>query len=214
MQLDDSYLVRPRRSAAAGLLVSAVAIAAAACGTSSPSTSGSAASPSPHMSEHMAAGHAMTIGTDCGMIPAAGMGSVHGMASEPAATAASHNPLLTTFAAEVQKARLTGTLNSASAITVFAPDNQAFRKVTAHDMKMMSSPAELAKVIKYHVVRGKITPADFSHSMTLTTLEGGQLKAAKMGSTYEINSAAITCGNLHAGNATIYIINMVLTPMH
>jgi uncharacterized surface protein with fasciclin (FAS1) repeats len=50
--------------------------------------------------------------------------------------------------------------------------------------------------------------------MTLKTLEGSQLRTSKMGSTYEVNSAAITCGNLHTANATVYIINTVLMPMH
>jgi uncharacterized surface protein with fasciclin (FAS1) repeats len=158
--------------------------------------------------------HAMTVGTDCSMIPSAGMGSMHGMASEPVATAASHDPLVTTFAAEVQKAALTGTFNSASGITVFAPDNQAFSKLSAHDMSMMSGQAELAKILDYHVVRGQITPADFASGMTLTTLEGGQLKISKMGNTYEVNTASITCGNLHTANATVYIIDTVLMPGH
>jgi uncharacterized surface protein with fasciclin (FAS1) repeats len=107
-----------------------------------------------------------------------------------------------------------GALNSAHGITVFAPDNQAFTKLSAHDMAMMSSQAELAKVLNYHVVRGQITPADFAHGRTLTTLEGAQLKISLMGSTYEVSNATITCGNLHTGNATVYIINTVLMPMH
>ncbi len=146
------------------------------------------------------------------MIPEGGMGSMHAMAMDPVVTAASHNPLLTTLAAEVKKAHLTGTLNSAQKITVFAPDNAAFRKLTAHDMSMMSGMAELARTLRYHVVSGSVTPAELASGMTLTTLEGGQLKTAKMGSTYEVNHAAVTCGNLHTANATVYIINAVLMP--
>ena len=51
-----------------------------------------------------------------------------------------------------------------------------------------------------------------ARGMTLTTLEGSQLKTAKMGSVYEVNNAAVTCGNLHTANATVYIINTVLRP--
>jgi uncharacterized surface protein with fasciclin (FAS1) repeats len=216
MAVGRKLSTRPAGPAALGILASALAVTIAACGNSAPSasaTSHRSGSPSPHMSEHMS-GHAMTIGTDCGMIPSAGMGSVHGMASEPVATAASHDPLVTTFAADVQKARLTATLNSAHGITVFVPDNQAFSKLSAHDMAMMGGRTELAKVLNYHVVRAQIAPAEFARGMTLTTLEGSQLKISKMGSTYEVNSAAVTCGDLHAANATIYIINTVLLPMH
>jgi uncharacterized surface protein with fasciclin (FAS1) repeats len=146
------------------------------------------------------------------MIPEAGMGSMHGMAMDPVVTAASHNPLITTLAAEIGKAHLTSTLNSARNITVFAPDNDAFKKLTEHEMTMMSGMAELAKILKYHVVSGHVTPAEVASGMTLTTLEGSTLKTSKMGSVYEVNNAAVTCGNLHTSNATVYIINTVLTP--
>jgi uncharacterized surface protein with fasciclin (FAS1) repeats len=207
--------VRGSRAAAVPLIAVALSVTAAACGgaTSSPPAASSHAAASAHASAPMHEPPA-TIGTDCGMIPTAGMGSMHAMAMAPVITAASHNPLITTLAAEVKKAGLAGTLNSAAAITVFAPDNQAFKKLTAHDMSMMSGMAELAKILKYHVVSGRVTPAELASGMVLKTLEGGQLKTAKMGSTYEVNNAAVTCGNLHTANATIYIINTVLMPMH
>ena len=131
---------------------------------------------------------------------------------DPVAVAASHNPLITTLATEIKKAQLTGTLDAAKDITVFAPDNQAFAKLTAHDMTMMSGMDELARILKYHVVSGSITPAELAHGMTLTSLEGSPLKTAKMGSVYEVNNADVTCGNLHTANATVYIINTVLMP--
>ena len=206
-------------AAALSLLTAACASSAsssapAAAGTSAqPSTSHSmthaAASPSESMAET-----AGMIGNDCGMIPAAGMGSMHGMAMDPVAVAASHNPLITTLAAEITKARLASTLDSAKNITVFAPDNQAFKNLTAHDMTMMSGTAELAKVLKYHVVAVRITPAVLAHGIRLTTLEGSPLMTSKMGSVYEVNSADVTCGPLHTANATVYIINKVLIPMH
>ena len=205
------------------MIAAAVALTATACASTASSTSAAppassattattpqaAASPSESMAET-----AGTIGTDCGMIPAAGMGSMHAMAMDPVVTAASHNPLITTLAAEIMKADLTATLNSAKSITVFAPDNQAFKNLTAHDMAMMSGMTELAKVLKYHVVTGHITPAELAHGMTLTTLEGSQLKTSRMGSVYEVNNADVTCGNLHTANATVYIINTVLMPPH
>jgi uncharacterized surface protein with fasciclin (FAS1) repeats len=207
-------LARGGRAAALPVIAVALAVTAAACSSAASTTSAppaasqhAAASPSKSMTETAA-----TIGTDCGMIPAAGMGSMHGMAMDPVVTAASHNPLITTLAAEISKAELTSTLNSARNITVFAPDNEAFKKLSGHEMAMMSGMAELAKVLKYHVVSGRITPADLASGKTLTTLEGSELKTSKMGSTYEVNNAAVTCGNLHTANATVYIINAVLMP--
>jgi uncharacterized surface protein with fasciclin (FAS1) repeats len=224
---------RARRATAMPLVAIALAVTAAACGsaassTSSPAAAASATSSSPASASTAPATSASataspsesmneaaaTIGNDCGMIPASGMGSMHGMSMDPVVVAASHNPLITTLAAEIKKADLTGTLDSAKDITVFAPDNEAFAKLSAHDMSMMSGMAELDKILKYHVVSGHVTPAELAHGMTLTTLEGSPLKTARMGSVYEVENAAVTCGNLHTANATVYIINTVLMPMH
>ena len=210
---------RSRRAVAPPVIAAAIALAVTACATTSSTSSATsatsatsphaAASPSEPMTETAA-----TIGTDCGMIPAVGMGSMHAMAMDPVVVAASHNPLIATLAAEIGKARLTASLDSAKNITVFAPDNEAFRMLTQHDMAMMSGMDELAKVLKYHVVSGRITPAELASGMTLTTLEGSQLKTSKMGSVYEVNNADVTCGNLHTANATVYIISAVLIPAH
>lgn len=51
------------------------------------------------------------------------------MSTAPVATAASANPVLSTLVTAVKKAGLVDTLNSASAITVFAPDNAAFANI-------------------------------------------------------------------------------------
>jgi uncharacterized surface protein with fasciclin (FAS1) repeats len=132
-----------------------------------------------------------------------------------APTAASHNPLLTTLAADVKAAGLTSALDSMASITVFAPANTAFSKLPhSMTMSMMHDPAELAKVLKYHVVSGHVTTAQLASGKTLTTLEGSTLTPSKMGAVYEVNNADVICGNIHTANATVYIINKVLTPMH
>jgi uncharacterized surface protein with fasciclin (FAS1) repeats len=100
------------------------------------------------------------------------------------------------------------------AITVFAPANDAFAKLPATEMTMMHSSAELAKVLKYHVVEAQITPTEFETGTTAKTLEGDTVELSKMGSVYEVNKADVICGNFQTANATIYILNAVLTPMH
>ena len=70
-----------------------------------------------------------TFGPACDAVPADGDGSFDGMATEPVATAASANPLLSTLVTAVTKAGLVDTLNSADGITVFAPTNDAFAAI-------------------------------------------------------------------------------------
>jgi uncharacterized surface protein with fasciclin (FAS1) repeats len=198
---------------AGGIITAVLALTAAACGSSTPSAA-PAASPSHAMASHHPMTASARFGSDCGMVPATGMGSFHGMSTDPVITAASHNPLLTKLAADVKTAGLTPDLNTMHAITVFAPANTAFTSLPAADMAMMHSTAELAKILKYHVVSGQVTTAELASGKALTTLEGDTLKPSKMGAVYEVNNADVICGNIQTANATVYIINKVLVPMH
>jgi uncharacterized surface protein with fasciclin (FAS1) repeats len=154
-----------------------------------------------------------TFGPACAKIPATGTGSRGGMASVPVVTAASHNPLLTDLAHAAEVAGLTGTLNSASAVTLFAPDNSAFRALGKGNYKtLMANRADLAKVLKYHVVKGRVTPAELAERKPLETLAGLPVHPVKSRNVYKVNGVRVICGNLQTDNATIYIVNGVLVP--
>ncbi len=204
------------RLAVSGLAV-CLAMGAAAC--SSSSSSPPAAAPASPASSSAAASSpsssaAMTdFGAGCSSVPATGAGSFTGMATAPVATAASANPVLSTLVAAVEKAGLVDTLNSAAGITVFAPDNAAFAKLPAATLaSVLANKAELTKILTYHVVAGRYTPAQLASGAPLKTLEGATVTPALMGSTYEVNSADVVCGNVQTANATVYIINTVLMP--
>ena len=62
------------------------------------------------------------------------------MSSDPVATAASNNPLLSTLVTAVRKAGLVDTLNNAEDITVFAPTNDAFAKIDKETLEARSWP--------------------------------------------------------------------------
>jgi uncharacterized surface protein with fasciclin (FAS1) repeats len=135
------------------------------------------------------------------------------MSTAPVATAASANPVLSTLVAAVKAAGLVDTLNSASNITVFAPDNAAFAKIPAATLKsILSDKAELTKILTYHVAGARYTPAELASGTSIKTLEGGMVTPALTSGTYSVNSADVVCGNVQTANATVYIINTVLTP--
>lgn len=209
------------KTLAVSAIAAALALTTAACGgtTSSATKANAGTSHSAHMTHsHMTHSHPMAesapFGSDCGMVPANGMGSFHSMGMDPVVTAAAHNPLLSTLAADIKVAGLTAELNSMRTFTIFAPANAAFSALPAHAMAMMHSAAELAKIIKYGVVAGHVTTANLAAGKPLTSLEGSTLTPAKMGSVYEVNSADVICGNIQTANATVYVINKVLEPMH
>lgn len=201
-------------------LAACLALTAAAC-SSSPSSSASSpatsapASSAPASSAPASSGAATAsdFGPGCASVPKTGAGSFTGMSTAPVATAASANPVLSTLVTAVKKAGLVDTLNSASGITVFAPDNAAFAKIPAATLnQVLANKAELTKILTYHVVAGRYTPSQLAAGTPLKTLEGATVTPALMGSTYEVNSADVVCGNVQTANATVYIINTVLMP--
>ena len=153
------------------------------------------------------------FGPGCASVPKSGAGSFTGMATAPVATAASANPVLSTLVTAVKQAGLVDTLNSAAGITVFAPDNAAFAKIPASTLKsVLANKAELTKILTYHVASGHITPAELAAGKPIKTLEGSTVMPSKMGSSYEVNSVPVVCGDVQTANATVYIIGSVLMP--
>jgi uncharacterized surface protein with fasciclin (FAS1) repeats len=193
-----------------------LALTAAACSSSPSSSSASSPASSVPASSGAASSGATTasdFGPGCASVPKTGAGSFTGMSTAPVATAASANPALSTLVTAVEKAGLVDTLNSASGITVFAPDNAAFAKIPAATLsKVLADKAELTKILTYHVVAGRYTPGQLAAGAPLKTLEGATVTPALMGSTYEVNRADVVCGNVQTANATVYIINTVLMP--
>ena len=196
-------------------LAACLALTAAACSSSPSSSASSPATSAPASSAPASSGAttASDFGPGCALVPKTGAGSFTGMSTAPVATAASANPVLSTLVTAAKKAGLVDTLNSASGITVFAPDNAAFAKIPAATLsKVLADKAELTKILTYHVVAGRYTPSQLAAGTPLKTLEGATVTPALMGGTYEVNSADVVCGNVQTANATVYIINTVLMP--
>jgi uncharacterized surface protein with fasciclin (FAS1) repeats len=207
-----------------GLAVAGVIVAACSTGTgatSAPTTTPASAAPVESMApESMApaspAASAMTgdaFGAACSAVPATGAGSFEGMATDPVATAASNNPVLSTLVTAVTAAGLGDTLNSAEDITVFAPTNDAFAAVPTEtmDAAMADPTGLLTTVLTYHVVPGRLSPDQLAG--THTTLQGQDLEVAGSGDAFTVNgSAMVVCGNVQTANATVYIVDGVLLP--
>ncbi|MFC5674560.1 fasciclin domain-containing protein [Streptomyces incanus] len=122
-------------------------------------------------------------------------------------------PQLSQLVSAAVRARLSGTLDGKPHVTVFAPNNQAFQKVTVSQLdSLLSNQGQLKKVLTYHVVDKQIAPNELSKG-SFTTLEGSKLTTSGSGTDFKVNGKAkIVCGNIKAANATIYVIDTVLQP--
>jgi uncharacterized surface protein with fasciclin (FAS1) repeats len=160
------------------------------------------------------------VGTGCAAYSAkepAGAGSIVGMSQSPVAVAASNNPILTSLTAAVSgklnpKVNLISTLDG-DQFTVFAPVDSAFAKLpaaTLASLKLPENAATLTSILEYHVVPGERLPANVDG--TLTTVEGGTITVAGSGNNITVNGASVVCGGIQTANATVYLIDTVLTP--
>ena len=156
------------------------------------------------------------FGPGCTAVPADGAGSFAGMAQDPAATAASNNPVLSTLVSAVGAADLVDTLNGPGPFTIFAPANDAFAKIdkATLDSLLADPKGDLTNILTYHVVAGEKLDADqLVAAGTVKTVQGGDVTVTKEGDTLKVNgSNSVICGNVQTANATVFIIDGVLLP--
>lgn len=210
-------------------IAAAALLSLTACGgstTAAPSSSAPDSSPSkssmaPSTSASSAAAMdpaANLVGSGCAAYAAQvpdGAGSVSGMALDPVAVAASNNPILTTLTAAVSgklnpKVDLVDTLNGGE-FTVFAPTDDAFKKIDAATIETLKTDdALLSKILTYHVVQGKISPDKIVG--THKTVQGGSVTVTGAKDALKVDAANVVCGGVMTANATVYMIDSVLMP--
>jgi uncharacterized surface protein with fasciclin (FAS1) repeats len=153
-------------------------------------------------------------GPGCAAVPADGEGSFGGMADDPAATAASNNPLLSTLVTAVGEAGLVDTLNGEGPFTIFAPVNDAFAAIPEADLAAVLADTELLTgILTYHVIGGeKLSSADLVEAGAAQTVNGAELTFSEGSGGLEVNGAATLCMDVPTANATVHIIDTVLMP--
>lgn len=216
-----SRITGKRLSAGLALAVAATfALSACAMGGSTDEPSTEASTPAMEQTEE-----AMTpdpaadlVGPGCAAYAEAvpdGDGSIEGMSADPVAVAASNNPMLTTLTAAVSgqlnpDVNLVDTLNG-DEFTVFAPVDDAFAKIDPATIESLKTDsATLTSILTYHVVPGRIEPADIAGSHT--TVQGADLEVTGSGDAWMVNDANVICGGVQTANATVYLIDSVLMP--
>jgi uncharacterized surface protein with fasciclin (FAS1) repeats len=133
----------------------------------------------------------------------------------------------TTLVAAVKAAGLVDTLKGPGPFTVFAPTNAAFDALPAGTVDGLLKPekkADLAKVLTYHVVAGKLDATALQEQIEagggkaeLKTVQGEKLTASMMDGKVMLtdtkgNSAMVTTADVMQSNGVIHVIDKVLMP--
>ncbi|WP_405497099.1 fasciclin domain-containing protein [Nocardia sp. NBC_00511] len=206
------------RALAVAVALTAATAGVSACSSNKSDSSGSAMSSTMASTSAAAGAAANLVGPGCAdyakQVPT-GAGSVSGMAQDPVAVAASHNPLLTTLVSAVSgqlnpQVNLVDTLDGGQ-FTVFAPVDAAFAKIPAATVDSLKTDSgTLSKILTYHVVPGRIAPDQIAGSHK--TVEGADVTVTRDGNTIKVGDASVICGGVQTANATVYMIDTVLMP--
>jgi uncharacterized surface protein with fasciclin (FAS1) repeats len=143
------------------------------------------------------------------------------VAASPAAAAdlvetAVSNGSFKTLTAALQAAGLVETLKGKGPYTVFAPTDEAFKKLPAGTVENLLKPenrAQLAKVLTYHVVAGNVMSGDLKGKTTnAKTVEGSAVRIDASSNTVKVNDAVVTLADVNASNGVIHVIDSVIMP--
>ena len=130
---------------------------------------------------------------------------------DTAAEAGTFKTLLT--AAEA--AGLVSTLKSDGPLTVFAPTDEAFAKLPQGTVANLLKPEnkdQLAAVLSYHVVAGKVMASNVVGLDQATSVQGDTIDITVDGSNVMVDAANVIATDIQASNGIIHVIDSVILP--
>src|SRR6476620_276512 len=134
------------------------------------------------------------------------------------------SPNTTLLEAAVKRAALVDALSTTENITVFAPDDDAFKMLDINgdgtpdldtEAKINAlDPAVLASVLSFHVIGAKVPAADVpaGPNAAVVSLSGDSLYLTKNSSGVFVNGIKVKTADVEASNGVIHIVEKVLLP--
>ena len=120
-----------------------------------------------------------------------------------------------TLVAAVQAADLVTVLKGVGPFTVFAPTDAAFAKLpegTVADLLKPENKAQLAAILTYHVIPGKVMSGDIAgKALDVATVQGSTL-AIDARDGVKVDEAQVTAADILASNGVIHVIDSVVLP--
>merc|ERR1712087_357237 len=113
------------------------------------------------------------------------------------------------------KANLVDTLKGTGPFTVFAPTDTAFTAALSAlgiTKQQLLDKADLADILKYHVLSGKTESSALSASQSVPTLQGASVTITKDGSVVTYADATVTAADVAASNGVVHVIDKVVLP--
>ncbi len=116
----------------------------------------------------------------------------------------------------LQQAGLEAKMKTPGPFTVFAPTDAAFAALPPEVAKRLMDPAnkqELAKVLSYHVLAGRLLSRDLgTMPRSAATLISEPVVLDPTGQRLKVNEATITTPDMQVDNGIVHIIDKVMLP--
>lgn len=128
--------------------------------------------------------------------------------------AAASEPSTSTFNSAIIATDLNDVLSRPGPYTIFAPNNEAFKKLSPETWANLMRPEnkeKLKEIIKNHVIPGKFIAADVK-TATLYSLDGKPLEIKVNGKEITVNGVKVIRTDIVGTNGVIHIIDTVLVP--
>ncbi|MFB2896345.1 fasciclin domain-containing protein [Aerosakkonemataceae cyanobacterium BLCC-F50] len=115
-----------------------------------------------------------------------------------------------TLVTAVQIAGLVDALKSPGPFTVFAPNDEAFAKLPPGTVEsLVKSPPQLGRILKYHVVAGRLMKEDLAKLNSVTSLEGSPIPI-DCSDAFEVKNSTVIAADIEADNGVIHVIDHVI----
>ena len=146
----------------------------------------------------------------------AGLALASPVAAADIVETASSDGSFTTLVAAVKAAGLADTLKGQGPFTVFAPTDEAFKKLPPGTVENLLKPenrAQLTRILTYHVVPGTVMAGDVKGKRTTaTTVEGSAVAIDASGQAVKVDNATVRQADVTASNGVIHVIDTVIMP--
>jgi uncharacterized surface protein with fasciclin (FAS1) repeats len=118
-----------------------------------------------------------------------------------------------TLVEAVKAAELVDTLKGDGPFTVFAPTDEAFKKIPKEKLDaLLKDKKALASVLTYHVVANKVLAADVVKLDSAKTVQGKSVKIVAKDGKVTINGANVVKTDIVCKNGVIHVIDAVIMP--
>lgn len=122
-----------------------------------------------------------------------------------------------TLVAALKAADLVDTLKGEGPFTVFAPTDDAFKKIPGNTMADLLKPENkkaLSNILTYHVTPGKVLAADIAklNGKEIKMLNGDKAKIEVKNNEVFIDGAKVIITDIIAENGIIHVIDTVMMP--